>query len=295
MFVKFKTELSEKHGSIYSTITHIFNNETGVFDAVERDNINITINKENILDSYDKDLLLNSHTIVEFDKFHRVKNIINKPNYTYEYKINYPFYIELYDLIEYYNDDIQNIDAIDKLTKNFILNKHKIDTHSLKERTYNFVADKIKILIGYNFNNLGININVTSWYKDCYIPTAQDILDIYNILMVNKVNFDTVKALYGAVQEKIIASDRILVDGAYEVIYKNNVKVPFNDMVKHDNIINAIHDLRSVLPEKASVGYVVYNKHITVKYNDAAIDWIKSYRGTDFIKDINNILNGKKD
>jgi hypothetical protein len=231
--------------------------------------------------------------IVCFDRYNRVTNIINKSNYDYNFILETDNSFDLETLIFDYLDDLKHIDDLETRYQKFNLVKHDFKSHELKEKTYNFVAKKLEDLIGYEYSlsDVGINLRVDSLFYDAYLPTSNDIIKIYGLLLDNKYKFNEIRNLKKCVQRGIIVYKKDLIDGAYETTVSKTVDVKITDL---DYILNLIKELNSFMPSGADITYRVYQKHVKVKFNDIAYNYLLGIKDkASFITDINNILVGK--
>ena len=294
-FATFETVTERHHNIDYDTIVGIYNKNTGVFDSVEKDNINVIITNNNLMNSK---VIVNSDKkimTVGFDTYNRVSEIINKSKYSYEFILEIENTLTIDKLIFDYMDDLKVIDDLKNTYDKLVLSQHKVDVGGLKEKTYNFVASKIEELLDYEYSlfDAGININISSFHTQSYIPNGDDIRNIYNILVANKDSFDELRILKQCVQRKIIAFEQKFIDGGYETVVSKNVKVTFDDVERREYILNLLKELQHFIPDVTNIKFNVYNKHISIKFCDVAYNWINNNKTSEFIRDINNILSGK--
>jgi hypothetical protein len=295
-YAVFLTTTEIHHGIIYDKIVGIYNKNTDSFIMNgEPDNIDVIIRNENLLSLAVFQFLKNNENnmIVCFDRYNRVTNIINKSNYDYNFILETDNSFDLETLIFDYLDDLKHIDDLETRYQKFNLVKHDFKSHELKEKTYNFVAKKLEDLIGYEYSlsDVGINLRVDSLFYDAYLPTSNDIIKIYGLLLDNKYKFNEIRNLKKCVQRGIIVYKKDLIDGAYETTVSKTVDVKITDL---DYILNLIKELNSFMPSGADITYRVYQKHVKVKFNDIAYNYLLGIKDkASFITDINNILVGK--
>ena len=77
-----------------------------------------------------------------------------------------------------------------------------------------------------------------------------------------------------------------MIDGHYKTILVKSFDLP---LIGYDYKLELIQDLKSFMPTGNDITLKSYTKHVKVKINDIAYNWLNEYNKTSFITVFNDL------